>query len=83
MQEVEKGYRRAALNPNELRSILSLLSLVSKDPGMQPLLGKLRSRGELWVPGLRGVGLIPLHSAVHAHTCSRLLLQRQAYSFLS
>lgn len=65
------------MNPNELRSILSLLSMISKDPNMLPLLKKLRSRGELWVPGLSGSGLIPLHSAVHAHTCSRLLLQRQ------
>jgi len=75
-QEVETSYRRAALNPNELRSILSLLSMVSKEAAMQPLLKKLRGRGELWVPSLSGVGLIPLHSAVHAHTCTRLLLQR-------
>ena len=77
MQDVDRAYRRRLLNANELQTVVSLLKTVAEDARMQPVLEKLRARGEMSVIGLSGY-LIPLHHAVHAHTAPRLLLQRWA-----
>ena len=63
------------LNANELLNVVSILTEISKDPGVRERLAALRGEGNLHVPSLSAT-FVSAHSAVHVHTAKESMKDR-------
>ena len=75
LQESSAKSVNKVLNANELLNVVSILTEISKDPGVRERLAAMRAEGNLHVPSLSAT-IIPAHLAVHVHTAKDTMKER-------